>query len=296
MGATLEPTFLANPDFAFPAFQRCLLSATGTTALFPILVHLSVSKVHFGSLLSWCELSLLLSGTEGFSANQLVCQSQQPSPIFNLVMPAIEGLVAVDEIRIETGTVKEPEEHTPPPRLGLAMSHVGPYSLSTAVHVAHMSVVVFHHDGGSNFYVVSCRVGVMTEHQGDAKTPKRANMAITPTTLIFHRMRRHSLPQSFSSRFQAACFNRTSLRSHSTSKEKRANIFTTPQHLHPLPANRIESSSSTRSITFTTVQPMKLPECSQKDPKNIKTSPYKKQVHARTPSALPSSFWKPMLR
>ena len=202
-------------------------------------------------------------------------------------MPAIEGLVAVDEIRIETGAVKEPEEHTPP------TTWIGdePCRPVHAVHVAHMSVVVFPHDGGSNFYIVLRRVGVMTEHQGDAKTPKRANMATPPTTLTLHRMRRHSLPRSFSSGFQEACFNRTSLGSHSTSKEKRANIFITPQHLHPLPANRMGSSSSTRSITFTTVQPMKLPECSQTDPKNTKTSPYKKQVLARTPSAPPSSSW-----
>ena len=72
-------------------------------------------KVHFCGAASRLELSLLLSGTEGFSANQLVCQSQEPSPILRPVMPAIEGLVGVHEIRIETGAVKEPEEHAPPP-------------------------------------------------------------------------------------------------------------------------------------------------------------------------------------
>lgn len=70
-----------------------------------------MSKDHFWSFFSRCKLSLLLSGTEGFSVNQLICQSQQPSPILWPVMPAIEGLMVVDEIRIETGAVKEPEEH-----------------------------------------------------------------------------------------------------------------------------------------------------------------------------------------
>ena len=115
MGGALEPTFLANPDFAFPAFQGRQAATSCATTLPPFLTHLSMSKVHFGSLLSRCELSLLLSGTEGFSANQLVCQSQEPSPILRPVMPAIEGLVGVHEIRIETGAVKEPEEHAPPP-------------------------------------------------------------------------------------------------------------------------------------------------------------------------------------
>jgi hypothetical protein len=132
-----------------------------------------MSKNHFGSLLSRCELSLLLSGTEGFSANQLVCQSQQPSPIFRPVMPAIEGLVGVDEIRIETGAVKEPEEHAPPPRLGLAMSHVGPYTLSMAVHVAHMGVVVFHHDGGRNILLILGRLGLPSQHLRGKKIRKK---------------------------------------------------------------------------------------------------------------------------
>ena len=180
MGGALEPTFLANPDFAFPAFQGRQAATSCATTLPPFLTHLSMSKVHFGSLLSRCELSLLLSGTEGFSANQLVRQSQQPGPIFNLVMPAIEGLMVVDEIRIEAGAVKEPEEHAPPPRLGLAMSHVGPYTLSMAVHVPHMGVVVFHHDGGRNMLLLLGRVGLPSQH---LKGEKREGKNLFPRYL-----------------------------------------------------------------------------------------------------------------
>jgi hypothetical protein len=36
--------------------------------------------------------------------------------MFHLIVPALEGLVAADEIGVETGAVKEPEEHTAPTR------------------------------------------------------------------------------------------------------------------------------------------------------------------------------------
>lgn len=69
--------------------------------------HLFFCGVNFWGFLG------LFGNTEAYSWADEMCTVMDS--LLGSVVPAIEGLVVVDEIRIETGAVKEPEEHTPPP-------------------------------------------------------------------------------------------------------------------------------------------------------------------------------------
>jgi hypothetical protein len=80
-------------------------------SLLMLFLNLSMTKVHFSSAGPCLDLPLLLPQTKIFSRNELGGKARQPLAIIKSFNPTIEGLMKVEQIRIEAGAIEQPEEN-----------------------------------------------------------------------------------------------------------------------------------------------------------------------------------------
>lgn len=73
-------------------------------------------KVKCSNVFGRGDLSSLLSLTKNFPVNELGGKARQPVTIVEPFIPTIEGLIIVQQIRVEAGAIEQPEENAAPPR------------------------------------------------------------------------------------------------------------------------------------------------------------------------------------